>query len=515
MLTKHRFRSRGMLAACVATLSLLLLAVAGAEPVAAGPRGSVLSRDGKPLFALGMYERPRNDGEWERWQEAGINLIRARSWKELDENWEYGMFGTVHVNMILDDSDYGQTLTAIVNTLKDHPALVAWEAPDEAIWWAWRLERAVPPRFWGPHEDVAPQAIARMEALVRGLIRGAEMIRKLDPDHYLWLNEACQSSQASLARVAPWLDIIGFDYYPIPNGTGSPMEYMGLYVDRFHQTAPQCDLWAVQQAFSWGSLPNREGRYAFPTRKEIRFMAWQAIAYGATGILWWGSRYEDNRIAITSSVMEVVSELSQLHPFLTGAPINSVRVSNDPNRHPWLLGGRAVVRRDGDRTLLALINQDGTPADLIIQGLDWLDVKDLRPMTPVSSDLTPISDGIITMMDGFEVRIYVADPETTVDEEKLAELPSGYEIHQNAPNPFNAETTIQYSIPRDGPVRLDIRNLAGQKVASLVDGAETAGDHSASWDGRDERGRDLGSGVYLYSLQAGNRIETRKLLLLR
>ena len=409
MLTKHGYRCRAIVAVCIATFLLPFLAGAESAPVVPGPGRAVLSRDGEPLFALGMYERPRTDDEWRRWQEAGINLVKAGNREDLDENWEWGMFATVHVPMVLDEGDDGSELTATIDELKDHPALVAWEAPDEAIWWAWRLERAVPPRFWGPHKDMAGERIARMETLIRGLSRGAALIREHDPAHHLWLNEACQSSQASLARVAPSLDIIGFDYYPIPARDDRPMQYMGLYVDRYHKTAPRCDLWAVQQAFSWGSLPDREAPDVLPTREQVRFMAWQAVAYGATGILWWGSAYEENRDPLMDALMPVVAEMSQLHPFLTGASINSVRAINEPNRYPWLLGGCAIVRRDGDRTMLVLINQDGTPADLIIQGLDWLDAADLRPMTPVSSDLTPISDGIITMMEGFEVRIYVTE----------------------------------------------------------------------------------------------------------
>ena len=408
MLTRNSCPPGSIAAACAAALLLPLGIAIGEDHDARGPGRSVVSRDGQPLFALGMYERPRNDDEWRRWKEAGINLVKAGNREQLDESWKWGMSATVHAPMILADDDDGSKLVEFVNGLKDHPALEVWEAPDEAIWWAWRLERAQPPRFWGPHKEVAEERIARMDALVRGLTRGAALIREHDPGRRLWINEACQSSQASLARCAPSLDIIGFDYYPIPASDRRPMQYMGLYTDRFHKTAPRCDLWIVQQAFSWSSLPDREGPHLLPTLEQMRFMAWQSIAYGATGIFWWGSAYEGDRESLMANLLPVVSELSQLHPFLTSATIHSVRAVNEPNRYPWLLGGTAVARRHGERTMLVLINEDGTPADLIIQGLDWLDAGDLRPLTPVSSDLTSIEDGIITMMEGFEVRIYVS-----------------------------------------------------------------------------------------------------------
>ena len=177
MLTQNSCPLDAIAAACIAALLLPLGAALGDDHDARGPARSVVSRDGQPLFALGMYERPRNDDEWRRWKEAGINLVKAGNREQLDENWKWGMHATVHAPMILADDDDGSKLVEFVNGLKDHPALEVWEAPDEAIWWAWRLERAQPPRFWGPHKEVAEERIARMDALVRGLTRGAALIR--------------------------------------------------------------------------------------------------------------------------------------------------------------------------------------------------------------------------------------------------------------------------------------------------------------------------------------------------
>jgi len=64
-------------------------------------------------------------------------------------------------------------------------------------------------------------------------------------------------------------------------------------------------------------------------------------------------------------------------------------------------------------------------------------------------------------------------------------------------------------------VDLVIYNLAGQEVATLVDGPRESGVYTLRWDGRDDAGRELASGIYLYRLQAGEQVETRKLLLLR
>ncbi len=94
-------------------------------------------------------------------------------------------------------------------------------------------------------------------------------------------------------------------------------------------------------------------------------------------------------------------------------------------------------------------------------------------------------------------------------------LPFKYHLHQNTPNPFNPETTIRYEVPTGGLVQLNIYNLGGQKVACLVDQVQMAGSYTITWDGRDNAGQELATGIYLYSLHAGTRIEARRLLLLR
>ncbi len=90
-----------------------------------------------------------------------------------------------------------------------------------------------------------------------------------------------------------------------------------------------------------------------------------------------------------------------------------------------------------------------------------------------------------------------------------------FALHPNYPNPFNPTTTLRFSLPQAGEVELSIYNLMGQRVANLVRGVQEAGPHVLQWNGRDEQGRELASGVYFYHLQAGAQVETRKLLLLR
>jgi hypothetical protein len=94
-------------------------------------------------------------------------------------------------------------------------------------------------------------------------------------------------------------------------------------------------------------------------------------------------------------------------------------------------------------------------------------------------------------------------------------LPSTFDISQNYPNPFNPTTSIKYQLPQVSDVKLLIYNVLGQKVRTLVNDRIEAGYHSVIWDGRNDEGRAVSSGVYIYRFEAGNFTRTMKLMLLK
>ena len=106
---------------------------------------------------------------------------------------------------------------------------------------------------------------------------------------------------------------------------------------------------------------------------------------------------------------------------------------------------------------------------------------------------------------------------TAIEETRTTNVePGEFALGQNAPNPFNSSTVINFSLPRHSAVDLAIFNLAGQKVTTIVRGERLEGSHSVGWDGRDNDGRSLASGVYLYRLEADNgNTRYRKLLLIK
>jgi len=94
-------------------------------------------------------------------------------------------------------------------------------------------------------------------------------------------------------------------------------------------------------------------------------------------------------------------------------------------------------------------------------------------------------------------------------------LPSVNSLSQNYPNPFNPTTTIKYSLEKPGQVSISVFNIIGQKVKNLVNEFRPAGENTATWDGKDNNGFEVASGVYFYRIHTGNLDETRKMILMR
>jgi hypothetical protein len=98
-----------------------------------------------------------------------------------------------------------------------------------------------------------------------------------------------------------------------------------------------------------------------------------------------------------------------------------------------------------------------------------------------------------------------------------SETPPAYcnELLQNYPNPFNPVTTIAYSLAEGGYVELKIFNVQGQRIRTLVSESKRPGRYQVSWDGENDRGRAVTSGIYFYRLQTGSFVSVRKMIILR
>ncbi len=99
--------------------------------------------------------------------------------------------------------------------------------------------------------------------------------------------------------------------------------------------------------------------------------------------------------------------------------------------------------------------------------------------------------------------------------EDLASLPKTFELYQNFPNPFNSSTTIRFDVPRATQVRLEIYNILGQRVRQLLNNRLQAGSYRLIWDGRDELGRTVSSGIYICVFRSKSFVKQKRMTLIK
>jgi len=111
----------------------------------------------------------------------------------------------------------------------------------------------------------------------------------------------------------------------------------------------------------------------------------------------------------------------------------------------------------------------------------------------------------------------LSDLETSTDVagEEETKVPASFSLSQNHPNPFNSETVIEYSLPKESLVKIAIYNILGQRVKTLLDKRESAGYKRVIWDGKNEKGKVVSSGIYFCRMETEEFVQTKKMLLLK
>jgi len=132
-----------------------------------------------------------------------------------------------------------------------------------------------------------------------------------------------------------------------------------------------------------------------------------------------------------------------------------------------------------------------------------------RRIIVMSWDSNTATGDLVTIPGSFEITsVEVSDPAGYLM--KVSTVPSEFALAQNYPNPFNPNTNIAFSLPNDANVSLTVYNIAGEKVAELVNGQVKAGHHTVTWNAT-----DVASGVYFYKITAGNFTATRKMVFMK
>jgi len=157
---------------------------------------------------------------------------------------------------------------------------------------------------------------------------------------------------------------------------------------------------------------------------------------------------------------------------------------------------------DGPGRILDLVLTPGSDQVVTQVGIEYSSLRD------------SLGQEIIHRTTGAEIQI--SCPTSVEDQDEAdRQIPSTYGLSQNYPNPYNLETQIAYQLPHPAKVLLRIYNVRGQLVRTLVNENTPAGNQVVVWDGRNDEGREVSSGIYFYRLNAGQFTDTKKMVLLK
>ncbi|HUT74079.1 MAG TPA: hypothetical protein VM221_04490 [Armatimonadota bacterium] len=235
-------------------------------------------------------------------------------------------------------------------------------------------------------EHTLAEAPARARAAAQGFLEGYHLLKRLDPDHPLWFNHAPRNSIAALAEFNRACDISGCDIYPVPEGVNHSdlrdrsLASVGAYTERMALASGGKPVWMVLQGFGWydeGSPeqkkadPGGRERGRRPRYKETRFMAYDALVHGATGILYFGTYLVEKDSEFWADLKRVVGELAALRPLwetpaLTWRPGVEI-IESGPS---FERGIQVMAKSYQGELYLLVVNEESESASFVLHGMD-------------------------------------------------------------------------------------------------------------------------------------------------
>jgi hypothetical protein len=348
-----------------------LLLAASAALRAAAPAVSVPDADGMLLirgrrtFLHGLYQLPNRPEPLRAAAEAGFHVVHGAGAPDLDAAAKLSVYRW------LTTSARPDRIAALTGQFRDHPGLLFWETEDE------------PSYQWNkPGPRVAPAVIRDAYAL----------LRKLDPAHAVYLNHAPTNLVSTLREYNPGGDILGTDIYPVippgirpmyalwPDGRQGDLltthiSQVGRYMDKLREVAgPPRSAVMVLQAFAWESLreKDRDPRMVrYPTRAELRFMAFHSIVRGANGLIWWGLRYTPASAPLWDDLAALTRELRGLDAELAAPPLAlpQARLEYHDTGHSLDRGLEWIAKPSRGGPVVLAVNADPNPVEATLHGV--------------------------------------------------------------------------------------------------------------------------------------------------
>jgi hypothetical protein len=355
--------------------------------------------DGKPWFPIGVCSMPVLDPVAERLAAAGFNLIATGGFthdtpekvrETLERARALGLYliewnnGWAYEEIPFDVRE--QHFRTSAANVAGHPAFLGWMC-DEAIW------------------NGVPAAKVRNSYLAA---------RAAAPTCVFWQNQAPRNRIEDLAAYVRWADVTGMDIYPVEGADHSDLpnktlSVVGDEIEKQHRTtlpptllgdpaAPgRKPVWAILQGFGWSVWEKDPATHKRrPTWEETRFMAYDAILHGATGIVYWGASYEAQDSPIWDSLRRIARELADLSPALVATERVGVTVEGAP-------GVLAVGRRVDGKVWVIAANERGeaATASLRVEGVRG-PFERVAEATPLAATDGSVSDAFAP----FAVHVY-------------------------------------------------------------------------------------------------------------
>jgi len=291
-----------------------------------------------------------------------------------------------------------------------------WEGPDEVVWNFTAFSGLY--KTLGVHKESGawwkqtPEAVAYAEQkaaeIMPNMRAAVGMLRELDGGaHPVWINEAEKSDVGYVRQYLEFVDITGCDIYPIKAEKRNPAR-IASSVEQWKQVGRGKPVWMVLQAFSWNELGEYYGakETAYPTFAESRLMAYDAIAHGARGILYWGGRFAKSG-EFRQSLYALTAELAALQPFLTepevaGTAVSAIEMPEDAGDKPVA----GTVRKNRGEWLIILVNEDDNPhMAVVVRGLQELEGRALHELYGENA-LTVSGGELVTRMMPRAVQVF-------------------------------------------------------------------------------------------------------------
>lgn len=201
-----------------------------------------------------------------------------------------------------------------------------------------------------------------------------------------------------------------------------------------------------------------------------------------------------------------LSEFTHMHidywvaDALSGGEVFNTKLSNHAGLPETAGETGAIIYTNPATTSQAWVSLDAPLADFTNAGQGTIDRDKIYQII-----LDPSNTLDVVYIDNFYFY-----KETSTSTEDRAGIPTGFSLNQNYPNPFNPTTNISFNIPNNGEVKLEVFNIQGQRVATLVDGFRSAGEYSVTFDAA-----NLASGIYTYRLSTENSVQVKSMVLIK